>query len=156
MAKIKVNGAIFDLTEETISYCKKKFGENFAYELDTADDKSTLFHLTDRYFYAEAKANGGYLNMGEIMFDAQEYEEPDALYLKKLYDAIWAKEEELEAQLEQMTLKQLLELDLETWAKEAFDAVKIALQQEEQDDKGQQEEQDDKGGEQPEEESEAN
>jgi hypothetical protein len=84
--------------------------------------------LTDRYFYAEAKARGDYLNMGEIIHDAQAGD-PDATFLKQLYDAIWAKEEELEAELEQMTLDQLLELDLEAWAKEAYDQVKAELEQ---------------------------
>ena len=87
----------------------------------------TLNYLTDRYFYSEAKARGDYLNMGEIIHDA-ESGDPDAKFLKQLYDAIWNKEEELESQLSQMTLDQLLELDLESWAKEAYDQVKAELE----------------------------
>ena len=85
--------------------------------------KMELNQVTDRYFYAEAKARGDYLNMGEIIYDAQAGD-PDATFLKQLYDAVWAKEEELEKQLEEMTLDQLLELDLEAWAREAYDQVK--------------------------------
>jgi len=87
----------------------------------------TLNWLTDRYFYAEAKTRGDYLNMGEIIYDAQAGD-PDATFLKALYDAVWAKEEELEKQLEEMTLDQLLELDLEAWAREAYDQVKADLE----------------------------
>ncbi len=82
---------------------------------------------TDRYFYAEAKARGGYLNMGEIEHDAAQGD-PDAQFLRQLYDAVWAKEEELEAELSQMTLQQLLELDLESWARSAYDQVKANLE----------------------------
>jgi 2-hydroxychromene-2-carboxylate isomerase len=90
--------------------------------------KMELNQVTDRYFYSIAKEKGDYLNMGEIIHDAQAGD-PDATFLKQLYDAIWAKEEELEAELEQMTLDQLLELDLEAWAKEAYDQVKAELEQ---------------------------
>jgi len=89
--------------------------------------KQELSDVTDLYFYSQAKARGGYLNMGEITYDASQGD-PDATFLKQLYDAIWAKEEELEAQLEQMSLEQLFELDLETWAKEAYDQVKAELE----------------------------
>ncbi|HFC97930.1 MAG TPA: hypothetical protein ENJ40_05680 [Thermosulfurimonas dismutans] len=87
----------------------------------------TLNWLTDRYFYAEAKARGGYLNMGEIEHDAAQGDS-DAQFLRQLYDAVWAKEEELEAELSQMTLQQLLELDLESWARSAYDQVKANLE----------------------------
>ena len=87
----------------------------------------TLNWLTDRYFYDVAKQRGGYLNMGEIIYDAEQGDE-DAQFLKNLYDAIWAKEEELEAELEQMSLDQLLELDLKAWTKEHYDAVKAELE----------------------------
>ena len=89
--------------------------------------KQVLNSFTDNYFYAEAKARGDYLNMGEIIYDAQAGD-PDATFLKALYDAVWAKEEELEKQLEEMTLDQLLELDLEAWAKKAYDQVKAELE----------------------------
>ncbi len=88
---------------------------------------NTLNWLTDRYFYTEAKARGGYLNMGEIEHDAAQGDS-DAQFLRQLYDAVWAKEEELEAELSQMTLQQLLELDLESWARSAYDQVKANLE----------------------------
>ncbi len=88
----------------------------------------TLKWLTDRYFYNEAKKRGDYINMGEIVYDASQGD-PDAEFLKALYDAIWEKEEELEAQLEGMSLEQLLELDLEAWARSAYDQVKANLEQ---------------------------
>ena len=87
----------------------------------------TLNWLTDRYFYAEAKARGGYLNMGEIEHDAAQGDS-DAQFLRQLYDAVWAKEEELEAELSQMTLQQLLELDLESFSRSAYDQVKANLE----------------------------
>ena len=96
----------------------EKIKENFITSLNT---------LTDRYFYSEAKAREDYLNMGEIIYDAQAGD-PDAIFLKQFYGAILAKEEELEKQLEEMTLDQLLELDLEAWAREQYDAVKAELE----------------------------
>jgi|GEM_PF-4781130 len=112
----------------SIGYSEEEVNTLFGQQI-AKEKKRELSQATDRYFYSQAKARGGYLNMGEILYDAQQGD-PDAKFLKQLYDAIWAKEEELEAQLEQMSLEQLLELDLEAWAKEAYDQVKAELESE--------------------------
>jgi len=66
MIKIKVNGALFDLTEETLSYIRERYGESFTYELDTTEAKRILSSQTDRYFYTEAENRGGYKNMEKL------------------------------------------------------------------------------------------
>jgi hypothetical protein len=110
----------------SIGYNEEEVNNLFREQL-VKEKKKKLNTITDRYFYAEAKTRGDYLNMGEIIYDAQAGD-PDATFLKQLYDAVWAKEEELEKQLEEMTLDQLLELDLEAWAKEAYNQVKAELE----------------------------
>lgn len=82
----------------------------------------TLNWLTDRYFYAEAEKRGGYKNMGEINYDADQGD-PDAQFLRKLYDAIWAKEEELEGLIGQKTFDELLALDLKKLCEEEYNKV---------------------------------
>ena len=89
--------------------------------------KKEISNLTDSYFYTEAKARGGYLNMGEIYVDAQE-NDPDAKFLLKLYDAIWEKEEELESRIDSMNLEELLNLDIEKLVKESYDPIKESLE----------------------------
>ena len=132
--KIAFLGEVKDIEElkqilASIKRADKELGYNFTYEVDGITDLaiSLLNTLTDRYFYSIAKEKGDYINMGEILHDAQAGD-PDATFLKQLYDAIWAKEEELEKQLEEMSLDQLLELDLEAWAREQYDAVKAELE----------------------------
>ncbi len=127
MIKIKVNGALFDLTEETLSYIRERYGEKFNYELDPTEAKRALSSQTDRYFYSQAKARGGYLNMGEIVHDAGEGD-PDAQFLLKLYDAIWEKEEELENQIDSMSLEELLNLNIEAWVKPLYDQIVAELE----------------------------
>jgi len=87
----------------------------------------TLNWLTDRYFYGEAEKRGGYKNMGEIVHDAGE-EDPDAQFLLKLYDAIWEKEEELENQIDSMSLEELLNLNIEAWVKPLYDQIVAELE----------------------------
>ena len=65
--------------------------------------------------------------MGEIIYDAEQGDE-DALFLKSLYDAIWAREEELEAQIDEMSLEELLNLNVQKICKEAYDQVKAELE----------------------------
>ena len=89
--------------------------------------KKEISNLTDSYFYTEAKARGGYLNMGEIYVDAQE-NDPDAKFLLKLYDAIWEKEEELESRINSMNLEELLNLDIKKLVKESYDPIKESLE----------------------------
>jgi len=127
MVKIKVNGALFDLTEETLSYIRERYGESFTYELDMTEAKRILSSQTDRYFYTEAENRGGYKNMGEIIYDAEQGDE-DAQFLKSLYDAIWTKEEELEQIVDSMTIEELLNLDVQKICKEAYDQVKAELE----------------------------
>ena len=89
-----------------------------------------LTNLTDQYFYNEAKKRD-YLNMGEILYDAQANPpDPDAVFLKKLYNAIWAKEEELENQLKSMSLEELLNLNLRNWAYKQYEEIKRGLENE--------------------------
>jgi len=100
-------------------------GITTAYEVPQLSElaKRELSKATDRYFYSQAKARGGYLNMGEIVHDAGEGDE-DAQFLLKLYDAIWEKEEELEEQIETMSLEELLKIEsMEAWVKPYYDAV---------------------------------
>jgi len=90
--------------------------------------KQELSQATDRYFYSQAKQRGGYLNMGEIVHDAGEGD-PDAQFLLKLYDAIWKKEEELENQIDSMSLEELLKIkNMETWVKPHYDQVVAELE----------------------------
>ncbi len=89
--------------------------------------KTELSQATDRYFYYQAKARGGYLNMGEIVHDAGEGD-PDAQFLLKLYDAIWEKEEELEKQIDSMSLEELLNLNIEAWVKPLYDQIVAELE----------------------------
>ena len=85
--------------------------------------KEELSKATDHYFYSQAEARGGYLNMGEINYDAKEGDK-DAQFLLRLYDAIWEKEEELEKQIETMELEELLKIEsMEAWVKPYYDAV---------------------------------
>jgi len=86
----------------------------------------TLNWITDRYFYEEANKRGGYKNMGEIMYDAQEGDS-DAIFLKSLYDAVWNKEEELENKVMSMSFEELLSFDVKKFAYEAYDEVKATL-----------------------------
>jgi len=116
----------FNIAEESVRNYLKDQGVDIE-KVVLNEMISKLNHLTDSYFYSEAKARGDYLNMGEIIHDA-ESGDPDATFLKQLYDAVWNKEEELEKELSQMTLDQLLELNLEVWAKEAYDQVKAELE----------------------------
>jgi len=89
-----------------------------------------LISFTDQYFYNEAKKRD-YLNMGEILYDAQANPpDPDAVFLKKLYNAIWAKEEELENQLKSMSLEELLNLNLRNWAYKQYEEIKRGLENE--------------------------
>ncbi len=112
------NGKIVLLSEEEYLNLRK--------QKITSQKIKELNEITDIYFYQEAEQRGGYKNMGEILYDAQNGD-PDALFLKSLYDAVWAKEEEYEAQLKQKSLEELLELDLESWAKDTYDQVKSNL-----------------------------
>jgi len=116
-------------TPDNLEEVKKFIKEGFV--IENGDVKrlcvTHLNSFTNRYFSSEAYSRGYYLDMGEITYDASQGD-PDATFLKQLYDAVWEKEEELEAQLKQMSLEQLLELDLETWAKEAYNAVKSELE----------------------------
>jgi len=89
--------------------------------------KELLSRATDRYFYFQARAKGGYLNMGEIVHDAGEGD-PDAQFLLKLYDAIWGKEEELEEQIDSMTLEELFNLNIEAWVKPLYDQIVAELE----------------------------
>jgi len=115
-----------------LAFVKKedeKVGITTTYEILQASElaKQELSQATDSYFYSQAKLRGGYLNMGEIVHDAHEGD-PDAQFLLRVYDAIWKKEEELEAQIDQMTLKELLQLDVESLAKKTYDAVVAELE----------------------------
>jgi len=89
--------------------------------------KQELSDATDLYFYSQAKLHGGYLNMGEIVHDAGEGD-PDAQFLLKLYDAIWEKEEELENQIDSMSLEELLNLNIEAWVKPLYDQIVAELE----------------------------
>ena len=105
---------------------------NFVYpkELIQPQAIKTLSFLTDQYFYNEASKRD-YLNMGEILYDAQANPpDPDAVFLKRLYDAIWAKEEELENQLKSMSLEELLNLNLREWAYKQYEEIKRGLENE--------------------------
>ena len=100
-------------------------------ELRLAETRRQLIErlnaFTDEWFYHEASLRGGYRNMGEILYDAETGDE-DATFLKALYDAVWSKEEDLEGQLGELTLEELQGLDLESWAREAFEQVKSELE----------------------------
>jgi len=93
--------------------------------------KQELSDATDLYFYSQAKLHGGYLNMGEIERDKKTGDQ-DALFLDALYDAIWEKEEELEKQIDKMSLEELLNLDIEKLCKEAYDPIVKELSQKQQ------------------------
>jgi len=128
MAKIIVNGAIFDLTKETLAYIRENYGENFRYKIDVSEDILQLSSLTDQYFYNEAKKRD-YLNMGEILYDAQANPpDPDAVFLKKFYDAIWEKEDLLEKEIQKMSLEELLNLNLREWAYKQYEEIKRGLE----------------------------
>jgi len=85
--------------------------------------KEELSDATDLYFYSQAKRRGGYLNMGEINFDADVENDPDAKFLQKLYKALWEREVELEEQIDKMSLEELLNLDIEKLTKTEYDKV---------------------------------
>ena len=89
--------------------------------------KQELNDTTDLYFYSQAKRRGGYLNMGEIERD-KKAGDPDALFLDALYDAIWEKEEELEGQVDSMSLEELLNLNIEAWVKPLYDQIVAELE----------------------------
>jgi len=82
-----------------------------------------LNDVTDSYFYSCALKRGGYKNMGEINYDATVDNDPDAKFLQKLYDALWAKEAEIEEQIDKMSLEELLNLDIKKLTKTEYDKV---------------------------------
>ena len=85
-----------------------------------------LNQATDDYFYSEAEDRGGYKNMGEIVYDAQQGDS-DARFLLKLYDAIWNKEEELEDQLQGLSLSELEQLNVQELTSSTYEQVKENL-----------------------------
>jgi len=78
-----------------------------------------LNRITDSFFYERARLRGDYLNMGEILHDAQQGDE-DAQFLLKLYDGIWKKEDALEQQISQMKISELQGLDVRVLAYKAY------------------------------------
>ena len=86
-----------------------------------------LNQATDNYFYSEAENRGGYKNMGEIVYDARQGDS-DAKFLLKLYDAIWNKEEELEEQLQGMSLSELEQLNVQELTNSIYEQVKENLE----------------------------
>jgi len=90
----------------------------------------TLNWLTDNYFYSIAQKRGGYRNMGEINYDADIDKDSDAIYLQKLYDVLWNKEEELEKQINSMSFEELLKLNLKGWVYPIYDALAKDLEKE--------------------------
>ena len=115
----------FVLNSETAKQLKKQGIQVEA--IARKKQKENLCQFTDRYFYGKAELRGGYLNMGEITYDAQNGD-PDAQFLLKLYDAIWEKEDELEKQIDQMSLEELLNLDIDSFARQAYDTVVAELE----------------------------
>ena len=116
----------FDISKEEIRQQLVEQGIDVE-AIAKAERKKQLSEQTDNYFYTEAENRGGYKNMGEILYDTQEGD-PDAQFLKSLYDAIWTKEEELEQIVDSMTIEELLNLDVQKICKEAYDQVKAELE----------------------------
>ena len=111
----------FDISDEKTRQQLTEQGVDVETVLKT-EIKKQLSEQTDNYFYAEAENRGGYKNMGEILYDADQGD-PDAQFLKKLYDEIWAKEEELEDLIDQKTIDELLALDLKKLCEEEYGKV---------------------------------
>jgi len=112
--------------EKVVLIPEEEYQEKHRQELIEARIKA-LNEATDTYFYREAAQRGDYKNMGEIVYDAQQGDE-DAEFLLRLYDAIWEKEEELEKQLQEMSLSELEQINVYELAGSTYDQVKENLE----------------------------
>jgi hypothetical protein len=112
--------------EKVVLIPEEEYQEKLRQELIEARIKA-LNEATDTYFYREAAQRGDYKNMGEIVYDAQQGDE-DAEFLLRLYDAIWEKEEELEKQLQEMSLSELEQINVYELAGSTYDQVKENLE----------------------------
>jgi transcription termination factor NusB len=112
--------------EKVVLIPEEEYQEKHRQELIEARIKA-LNEATDTYFYREAAQRGDYKNMGEIVYDAQQGDE-DAEFLLRLYDAICEKEEELEKQLQEMSLSELEQINVYELAGSTYDQVKENLE----------------------------
>ena len=112
--------------EKVVLIPEEEYQEKHRQELIEARIKA-LNEATDTYFYREAAQRGDYKNMGEIVYDAQQGDE-DAEFLLRLYDANRDKEEELEKQLQEMSLSELEQINVYELAGSTYDQVKENLE----------------------------